>query len=372
MRIGIMLQSIRHFGGIGVYTQQIVDKILEKDRENEYVLLYPSFSQAKTVMGRYEHHENVTEVLSKSLVPHNLYWDHFVVPREARKHQIDMIFNPFLSVPLFGKFSKVFVIHGFEWFTMPEVFWFTARYTGRFRITALMKAADIVISVSQYAADVAVDSTGIPREKFRIIHNAAGAEFRPINDSASLKSVQEKYGLPDDFILFVGGIYPSKNFGGLLQAFRSAAQQIPHTLLVAGKTRWKSEDDMQLVQEYGLEDRVRFMGWIGHEDLPAIYNLAACFAIPSFHESCSVALLEALSCGCPVIASTAGGNPETAGDAAVFIDPHDLEAIEEALVEVASSQELRRELSRKGLLRSKAFSWDKSAEDTLAVFSELA
>jgi glycosyltransferase involved in cell wall biosynthesis len=372
MRIGIMLQSLHHFGGIGTYTRHIVQHLLNIDKENEYVIIYPSFGKSHTSFGKYKGFDNATEVLSESLIPHAYYWDHFVVPGVARKHGIDLIFNPFLSVPLRGNFKKVFVAHGCEWFIMPEVFWFTARYSGRLIMQAIMKAADIVISVSQNVADELVKATKLPKEKFRVIYNAPGEEFRPVKDETILKLAKEKYCLPDDFILFVGGIYPTKNFGGLIQAFHRVAHDIPHTLVVAGNTRWKSQRDMRLIHDLVLEDRVQCIGWISHEDLPSLYTLATCFIIPSFHESCSVALLEALSCGCPVIASHAGGNPEVVGDAALLVDPHSVRDIKEAILKVVATPELRRELAKKALVRAENFSWEKCARETLQIFADLA
>jgi glycosyltransferase involved in cell wall biosynthesis len=370
MRIAIMLQSIRHLGGIGVYTQHIVDEMLALDRKREYVLLYPSFGQSHKELGRYHAYENVTEVLSKSLVPHGYYWDHMVVPRVARRYGIDLLFNPFNSISLVGNFKKIFVIHGTEWFIMPEVFWWSARLTGRWRMTAMMKAADIIISVSHNVADEIVKATGLPKEKFRVIHNAPGENFRPIPDEAQRAFIKEKYRLPDDFFLFVGGIYPTKNFGRLVQAFRLVARDIPHTLVVAGHMRWKSAQDMRLIDDLGLADRVQILGWVSQEDLPALYNLATCFVIPSLHESCSVALLEALACGCPVIASRVGGNPEVADDAALFVNPRNITEIKDAILQVAGDADLRHQLARKALARAQHFSWKKSALETLHIFDE--
>jgi glycosyltransferase involved in cell wall biosynthesis len=113
------------------------------------------------------------------------------------------------------------------------------------------------------------------------------------------------------------------------------------------------------------------IGWVDHQDLPAIYQLASCFVLPSFHESCSVALLEALACGCPVIASSTGGNPEVVADAALLIDPYDPHALKNAMLRMTLELELRQELTRRGLGRAQRFSWEKSAAATLQVLEEV-
>jgi glycosyltransferase involved in cell wall biosynthesis len=371
MRVAIMLQSLHHRGGIGTYTQQIVRHLLALDRRNEYVLIYPPFGQARTSFDAFAAYDNVTRVLSDSLVPHGYYWDHVVVPRVARRHGIDLVFNPFVSIPLVGSFRRVFVMHGSEWFLMPEVFWWLERWIGRRRVHAFMRVADVVISVSQKVANDLISATGLPEAKFRVVHNAPDDTFRPVTDERVLADVRRRYGLPDAFMLFVGGIYPQKNFGGLLRAFRQVAPSIPHRLVVAGNMRWKSEGDLALIRTLGLQDRVQLLGWVEPVDLPALYSLAGCFVLPSFHESCSVALLEAMACGCPVIASRTGGNPEVVRDAAVLIDPGDPAQLTDAIRAVLGDEERRSDLRRRGQARAKDFSWETSARQTLDIFREL-
>jgi glycosyltransferase involved in cell wall biosynthesis len=371
MRIAITMQSLHHLGGIGTYTRQLLGHLLELDKTNEYILIYPSFGKAKQSFGQYKGHK-VTEVYSQSLIPHGNYWDHFVVPYVARRHHADLVFNPFVSIPLFGRFKKVFVAHNSEWFTMPEVFRTFNQLTGSLRMKALLRTADIVISVSQKVAEDLIHATGLSRSKFRVIYNAPGKEFTPITDTSRLAAVQGKYALPEAFLLFVGGIYPQKNFGGLLTAFAEVAPHIPHHLVVAGNSRWKSSRELDLIQRLGLEDRVQLIGWIKHDELPALYNLATAFLIPSFHESCSVALLEALACGCPIIASNTGGNPEVVADAALMVDPRNTEALKQAMLEVVSQPALRQELAQKALKRAPLFTWEKAAQETLQVFKELS
>ncbi len=372
MRIAIGLRSINYLGGIATYTRQIVDHMLDLDAGHEYVLLYPAFDNAREVHGRYADRPGVTEVLSGSRIPIGHYWDHVVVAREAKRHGIDVFFNPFLSVPIPGRMKKVFVMHGCEWYTMPEVFWLAERLWGRARMTAVLRAADRVISVSHAVADEVVRATGLPEDRFRVVHNAANAEFVPMEDAARLEEVRKKYDLPEDFILFVGGIYPQKNFSRLLSALDEIRGRIPHHLVVAGMMRWKTKDDEEHMRALGIEDRVRLLGWVDHDDLAVLYNLATCFIIPSFFESCSVALLESIACGCPVIASSTGGNPEVLGDAALYVDPYSVDSIRDAILRLVTDRELQASLRAAGLERSKRFGWEKAARETLAVLEELA
>jgi glycosyltransferase involved in cell wall biosynthesis len=371
MRIGIMLQSLCHLGGIGTYTRQLVEHLLRIDNDNEYLLIYPSFGKSSTRFGIFSSHINVHEVYSKSLVPHALYWDNVVVPRIAKRYKLDLMFNPFLSVPLMGNFKKVFVLHGHEWFTMPEVFWLSERLIGKLRMKANIREADKVISISNTMTELCVQHIGFPRDKFSTIYHGVNHEFKPITDSNMLETVRKSYNLPQKFILFIGGIYPQKNFAGLVKAFHLLAHDIPHQLVVAGQARWKFSNDLQLIQEQGLEKRVQLLGWVDPEHIPALYNLADCFVYPSLYEGFGLCLVEAMASGCPVVAAASGALPEIAQDAALLVDPQNYPQMKAAILEVVSDSRVRQGLIQKGITRAKDFTWEQCAEKTLKLFYEV-
>jgi glycosyltransferase involved in cell wall biosynthesis len=371
MRIGIMLRCLEYRGGIATYTQQLIRHMVERDRANEYVLFYPWFERARRRAGAFAHLEHVSEVVTRSPVPLVHYWDQVTVPQAARKHGVDVLFNPFISIPVLGQFRKVFVMHNCEWYNMPEVFPPIERMWGRPRMDACMRAADRIISVSGRVADELIARTGIPAGKFRVIHNAPAAGFRPVQDAAALRAARERLGLPEQFLLFVGGIYPQKNFSAVLRAFAAVKDDIPHDLVVAGMMRWKTGPEERLLRELDLGTRIRMLGWTSQDDLVALYNLATCFVIPSYFESCSVALLEAMACGCPVIASDAGGNPEVVAGAALLHHPDDTAGLTAAIRRIVSEPALRQSLSTRGVERSHAFGWEKTARETLGVIEEL-
>jgi glycosyltransferase involved in cell wall biosynthesis len=170
----------------------------------------------------------------------------------------------------------------------------------------------------------------------------------------------------------VGHLYPQKNFATFVKAFHRVAKEIPHDLVIVGRPRWKYEEDLNLIDHLGLQERMHFLYYVPHDDLPAIYNLARCFAFPSLYESFGLVQLEAMACGCPVVAAHSGAIPEIAGDAALLFDPHDPEDMAEALLKAISDQSIRQSLIAKGLARAKKFTWDRCAAETLQVFIELA
>lgn len=373
MRIGITLQSLdQTWGGIGIYTEEIVKHLLKFDRENEYILIYPGFGAARKLFGRYRRkYKNVTEIETEfSKVPSGWYWDQVVVPKVARQYAIDVLFNPFLTVPIPGRFKKVMVMHNVEYHTVPKVYDWKMYTKWFFLEKMILPAADRVISISNVMTRDFQRAVKYPIENVRTIYHGVSDKFRVIKDRDLLRSAKEEYVLPDQFILFIGHLYPQKNFPNLLRGFHLIADKIPHDLAVIGRPRWRYQDDLNLIRALGLSNRLHFLYWISNDELPAIYNLASCFVYPSFYESFGLAQLEAMACGCPVVGARAGAIPEISDGAALLFDPHDPEEIAGAILKTLQSSDLRQSLIQKGLARAKEFTWEQCAAQTLQVLME--
>jgi glycosyltransferase involved in cell wall biosynthesis len=182
----------------------------------------------------------------------------------------------------------------------------------------------------------------------------------------------EEYCLPDYFILFVGHLYPQKNFSVLARAFALLAKDIPHHLVIAGRPRWKYQEDLQTIENLGLADRIHLLHIVPNYDLPAIYNQAACLVYPSLYESFGLVQLEAMACGCPVLGANSAAIPEVAGGAALLFDPHNSDELASGIRSIVTDPDLRRDYVEKGLRRAREFTWDKCARETLQLFEEVA
>ncbi len=374
MRICITLQSLDEtWGGIGVYTKELVNSLLRLDRENEYVLIYPGFGAPRKLRGQYRRYPNVVEVeTTESRVPFGPYWDQMIVPSAARKYGANVLFNPFLSVPVRGKFAKVMIMHNVEYHTVPNVYDLGTFARWKFLEKVMLPAADRVISISHRMTLDFRRLMHYPLERVRTVYHGVSPKFRRIDDGERLAWAREQYLLPDHYLLFVGNLYPQKNFGTLARAFASLKNQIPHRLLVAGRPRWKYEEDLALLQQLRITDRVEFLHFVPNDDLPLVYSMADCFIYPSLYESFGLAQLEAMACGCPVIGARSGAIPEISGEAALLFEPLDHEALADAIRRILSDSRLRDELVQKGYARAKEFPWDRCAAETLAVLKEVA
>lgn len=239
----------------------------------------------------------------------------------------------------------------------------------RFALPAILRRADRIITISECSKRDIVRLYGVSPEKVAVTMLAADRRFSP--HPAGLPGAAVA-GLPRPYILNVGTLEPRKNLDGLLRAFAAARRSgLDHTLVIAGARGWGDSRLAPLVEELGLAGAVVFAGFIEDHDLPHLYTGADFFVYPSLYEGFGLPPLEAMACGCPVITSTVSSLPEVAGDAALLVNPHSEADLTDAIVRLAGDAGLRQALKEKGLKRSAGFSWEKTVEETLAVYSQV-
>lgn len=347
-----------------MYTRNLLDALFEIDEDNEYDLLL----MHEEHRGELSEQGNLNEVL---LPAHNkLVWDQWTVPRYADRQNLDLVFNPKLSIPLWCSAETVLVMHGAEQFVVPDAFPFMDRMYFTVANPLYCKFASAIIAMSEVGRQDIARHMGADPEKIRVIPEAYNDLCRVLEPHEA-ERVKEAHDLPDDFLLFLGGLNPIKNFGRTVRAFHQLRDEYPHDLVVVGFKRWKYEDDLALVEELGLSDRVHFVGYVPDEDIPGFYNLADAFVFPSLYEGFGIPVLEAMACGCPVVASKEGASPEVAGGGAILVDPYDPDDIARGIRKVMTDDEERQRMIERGFERAKQFSWEKTARRTLQLFESL-
>lgn len=247
---------------------------------------------------------------------------------------------------------------------------------------------DILKAYGKRAADVVVTYPGIK------------PEVSSKNLEVSMEELQKKYGISKNYILFVGTLQPRKNIARLIEAFSLilrgpvASHPAPTAskndfsagaragapscitpsdlqLVVVGKKGWLYEEILAAPEKYGVSESVRFLDFVPTEDLPSLYKHALCYVLPSLYEGFGLPVLEAMKYGCPVITSNVSSLPEAGGDAALYVDPENVENIAEKIEKVVSDEKLRESMKKKGFAHIKKFSWEKAAKETLEVLVEL-
>jgi glycosyltransferase involved in cell wall biosynthesis len=368
IRIAVMLRAFDEKGGIGVYTRNLVETMLDLDRSNQYILLYREPSN----VGRFADRPNVVERVVRGW--NKAVWDQIGVPRAAAAEQADVILHPKFTVPLLTSRKSVMVLHGADWF-LPDAAHFYGRldrlYMHVFMPLYLRRAAK-VLSVSQITTDHFDRIFRMPPGKVQTVYFGPARHFRHVEDRQVLDEVRRRYDLPERFILTLSKVAGGerKNIGGVFRAYERLHGTIPHELVVVGK------GCEQFRKDYAVPDTdwgasVRFPGWIDQADLPAVYSLSDVFLYPSNMEAFPIPITEAMATGTPIVTSRANGLEEIAGEAALLVDHTDPDQIAEAVRRIVEEDPLRDRLVRAGLERAATFSWEKCARETLAVLREL-
>jgi glycosyltransferase involved in cell wall biosynthesis len=246
-------------------------------------------------------------------------------------------------------------------FAAIEPRWFSARIGLQLRTTQrrAAHAANAVIAVSACTRADIVERYHVREDRIRVVYNGVDhRRFRPAE--VDVEAIARRFGVRHPFILFVGSLMPWRNAPRLLRA----ASRLGYGLLFVGRDIWGSDPTARIAADNGW-DWARFAGYVGDDDLPALYAAARVFAYPSLYEGFGIPPLEAMACGTPVVASTAGALPEVLGDAALLVDPFDEDALAEALQAAADD---RGELSKRGLARAARYTWQKAAAETWQVY----
>jgi glycosyltransferase involved in cell wall biosynthesis len=219
----------------------------------------------------------------------------------------------------------------------------------------------MIICPSEATKRATVRLFGVEPERCRVIPHGVETEFA-LPASPSVKAdVRARYALPQHYLLQLGTVQPRKNYVTSLRALARipTAERMP--LIVAGAFGWKYDAVVDAVRELDLRDWVRFVGYAGMPDLPALYQMAHAVLFPSLDEGFGLPLLEAFAAGTPVVASNAGAIPEVAGDAALLSAPEDAQALAENLLRLLTERRLRERQVAAGRARAALYTWSASA-----------
>jgi len=347
--------------GIAQYTQRLLTALAEIDHENEYVVLQSRKDRRRLVSAaNFRRHPLWTP-------PHHRL-EQLTLPLELAPLRLDVLHSPDFIPPLRRNCRAVITVHDLAFLLFPGLLTAESqRYYGQIR--QAVHSAEAIIAVSASTKRDLIAHTAAPAAKITVVYEAAGPAFRPVTDAAALAAVRQKYGLPPGFVLFIGTIEPRKNLPTLLQAWaqtRHSSLVTRHSLVIGGKPGWLYEETIAQARELGTA--VQFIGGVLPEDLPALYSAARLFVLPSVYEGFGLPVLEAMACGTPVVCSNASSLPEVAGDAALLVEPHDVDGLAAALQRALSDEALRRQMIERGLAQAARFSWEKAARETLAVY----
>lgn len=360
------LKTEHKYRGIGAYTERLVDAL--------YSIKVPDFSlQLISAKGGSAAGGKEGKIPQDADLAHYPFFDLF-----------------FLTLPLKKRKPIIVTIHDVTPLVFPDRFPKGIRGWLKLQIQRLsLRGVSAVITDSKNSKEDIGRHLGVSKEKIFVVPLAPGNEFKLIKSTKILNSIKVKYDLPERFVLYVGDVNWNKNVEGLIRAFKQihtsevsprqkrgpSTSEVVRLVLVGKAFEDKDLKEtkliLQLIKELSLIDQTKILGYVPTEDLVAIYNLATVCCQPSFYEGFGLPVLEAMVCGCPVVAANTASLPEVCGKAAVMVNPNKIGEISEGLMRVIRDDGLKRKLIQKGLKQAKKFSWEKAAKQTIDVYQRV-
>lgn len=392
MKIAINVQFLNKPNtGTGQYLINLLKVLLEIDKDNEYILYLDdktdfdfsnSLSKVKIKIVKVPFYTR-DDLIRKTL------WEKFVFPNAVKKDKVDLVWSPYFSVSRFRDIQHIMTIHDVIYRIFPQYIP-NIRWKIYYKLAEnAARRADQILTISECSKNDIVKFLGIREEKIKTVYLGRPKIplIPPLRNGESGDSPFEKGGRPASvkttagegilenkkYILYLGGFDYRKNVVTLLQAYKKFSEShLDIYLAIVGKLPEYSNslvpDLKGVVSELGLNEKVIFPGYISDEDLPIYFKNAEVFVFPTLYEGFGLPVLEAMSYSCPVVSSHNSSIPEVAGDAAILVDPNNIEDVTNAICKVVDNKVLRQTMIQKGLENAQIFSWGKCARETLEVF----
>jgi glycosyltransferase involved in cell wall biosynthesis len=326
--------------------------------------------------------DNVTVVRCRLLFNNKLFriaWEQMVFPFLLKRYKIDLVHSFSHTGLIFPPCRALMVIYDMQHYRYPKNFSLPLRLYLKLMMQITASQSDRIMTISDHSRNDIVKFLGLPAEKIDVVYGSSRfsdktATIAPAGDNESEKSrVRMKYSLDGRYILSVASTLPHKNLDGLIRAYALMAENTTGHLVLVGLHLKSLNAIRKTIKAVGLsEQKIKLLGYVPDEDLPTLYAMADFFVFPSFFEGFGLPLLEAMALGCPLIASMSGSIPEVAGDAALYIDPYNIQDIADKMTGLIHNENLRKLLIQKGQERLKFFSWDKSAGKVLKIYENIA
>ncbi len=300
-----------------------------------------------------------------------LRWQQWHVPRRAKLAKADLLHVPGFDAPLYQPCPTILTVHDLIGMLFPVSLPPIARFYWSKWLPFTVHFATHLLADSEHTARDIIRLLQIPPERITVVPFGVAPQYRPL-DHQPVQLIRQKYQLPEQFILFVSTLEPRKGLDTLVQAFARLQYAYPNlNLVLVGQPGWYTERLFAQTNLESLRQKVIFTGYVPDDELVLLYNAATLLAFPSRYEGFGLTVLEAMACGTPVVCSNSSSLPEVAGDAAIMVPPDQSDLLAQAIRRVLDDELLRQEMRHKGLAQAARFTWEQTAQKTLAVYEKV-
>jgi len=360
MRIAINTRFLlsHKMEGFGWYTFETTKRLVEKHPEHTFILFFDRPFEERFIFG-----PNVIPVVLNPPARHPILfiiWFEWSAFRALKKYKADVFFSPDGYLSLRSNVPQIPVIHDLNFEHNPaDIPWATRKYL-RFFFPKFAKKAAKIVTVSHYSKKDIVEQYQINPEKINVGWNGVSDVFKPI-DVVEKQEIQQEIAQGNPYFSFVGALHPRKNVGRLLQAFELYIQQGgKNDLVIVGENLWRFNNNYSKKISKQAKSKIHFTGHLKIDKLAKTVAASSGFVFVPYFEGFGIPLVEAMRCGIPIISGNLTSLPEVVEDAALLVNPFNVEEIAGAMLQIDSNPALCAELSKLALERSKIFNWDKT------------
>ena len=365
--------------GIARYAHHLYDSLNDPRQDINLFPVAGSSSCTKVELNELKQRTNLQMLpLGSKFFP--LVWKYFDLPQieQLIRNEVDIVHVLSLGYPIPTRKPFVVTIHDIGPLTHPQFFTKKDQWLMKDSLKQAFDKSSAMICVSQATAD-AVEKYSLKKynssvlDRLHVIHEGVSQEFFELENIENIPDYDKVSSLlSKPFILTVGKISPRKNIQTVLESFSRLKNELPdYQIITVGGDGWDFKNIKSKTVDYGIQDSVHFLGYVSDELLRFLYRQASLFVYPSLFEGFGLTVLEAMACGCPVITSNTTSLPEVAGDAAVLIDPSNVDELCKQMLFLCKNDDLRNQYIEKGLKRAKYFTWEKAASQTNKVYQSI-
>lgn len=306
-------------------------------------------------------------------------WEQIKLPKKVKEYGVDLLHCTSNTAPLKCPTPLILTLHDIIYLEMNVLkakgFTRYQRMGNLYRkwiVPSVLKQAKKVITVSNFEKDRIGEALNLPKENLVAAYNAVSSMFQPVTNNQLLAEIKQLYKLPNQFIFFFGNTDPKKNTTRLIEAYVQYCHETnkPIPIVIGDYDPELVQRQLEKLNAANLFKQFHFPGYIVHKHMPAILTLAHALIYPSLRESFGIPILEGMACGTPVLTSKAASMPEVAGNAALLVDPKQVNDIKKGISQITQDIQLRNKLIPKGLARAKEFSWKSTAKQYLSIYEE--
>lgn len=345
--------------GISRFAYEVLRRMVERHPEIRFTFFFDRSFDEQFVFG-----SNVEPIALAPQARHPLLWKawfHHRLPARMKRIKPDLFFSPefYLCKNADPAMPQIPVFHDIAYEHYPEdIGKWAAQYCQKYS-PQYAKLASHILTVSEYSKQDIIKHYGLSGDRISVVYNGASEGFRPLQEAEQMK-VREQYSQGQAYFHFVGTLHPRKNIESLLKAFDLFKSRNPSKLklLLVGRKGWQYKSAMETFEQMEFREDVLFTGFVPDEDLSKIYSASMGLCYIPYFEGFGIPILEAFHSETAVICSNISSMPEVAGDAAILVDPFDIEGVANAMLSLHQDKNYRETLIEKAKERRKKFSWE--------------